>query len=476
MNSLQIVRETIGEYHLFEPGDGVVAGISGGPDSVCLLQMLLRLADLYRIRIAVLHVHHGIRGEEADADARFVEEMAEAYGLPEKTVRVDLPGIREAEGGSLEELGRRERYRALEVYREELGFQKIAVGHHLEDSAETVLMNLARGSGIAGLAGIPPVNGRIIRPLIRLSRKEILSWLGAEGIPFRTDSTNRENEYTRNRVRNHVLPMLEREVNPAAAKHIAAAGGQIYQIRNYLQDQAGAAADGLLTKAGREGAFPVPEFLQVHPALQPLVLRDLLGRQDEEAARGLTEAHLRLMHHVLQNPAGFRGSVSLPGGWRLCRDRDQAFFVQGKGASEGEDGVSELPQLRMTVIELPEEKQLTDVVQEEGQLILRFSDGSSEILEQNSCIRWFDYDRIEEPVNLRYRETGDYLYVSTDGRMRQSLKALMINEKIPAEKRGRMPLVASGSEILWIPGLRTGERCRIGQETRRLLKLMVHGD
>ena len=127
-------------------------------------------------------------------------------------------------------------------------------------------------------------------------------------------------------------------------------------------------------------------------------------------------------------------------------------------------------------VELPEEKQITDVVQEEGQLILRFSDGSSEILEQNSCIRWFDYDRIEEPVNLRYRETGDYLYVSTDGRMRQSLKALMINEKIPAEKRGRMPLVASGSEILWIPGLRTGERCRIGQETRRLLKLMVHGD
>ena len=185
----------IQKYHMAEQGDGVIAGLSGGADSVCLLRILRCLRQELGIELRAVHVHHGLRGSEADRDAAFSEELCKELDIPFKTVRINAAEEAREAGISVEEAGRRARYRILEA--EALLWEKdgrnhvhIATAHHGNDSAETILHNLFRGSGLKGLSGIPPVRGRIIRPILWAQRREILDWLRAHGYPYVEDSTN----------------------------------------------------------------------------------------------------------------------------------------------------------------------------------------------------------------------------------------------------------------------------------------------
>ncbi|SEA35425.1 tRNA(Ile)-lysidine synthetase, N-terminal domain-containing protein [Oribacterium sp. KHPX15] len=230
---------------LIEKGDCVLVGLSGGPDSVFLLEVLNGFRKSMDFRLFAVHVHHGIRGEEADRDERFSQELCRERDIPFKVVHVDAPKYAKEKGLSLEEAARILRYEAFEAERKNLedgygceaGSCRIAVAHHMDDQAETVLHNLVRGSGIKGLSGMEAKRGVIIRPLLSVKREYILRKLQDEGIPYVMDSTNLETQYTRNRIRTSVLPELK-EINPEAASHIAKTADILREADDFFRKMA----------------------------------------------------------------------------------------------------------------------------------------------------------------------------------------------------------------------------------------------
>lgn len=224
MDALMLeIKRYIEANQLIRPGDGVVVGLSGGPDSVFLLYALHTLRARMGFTLRAVHVHHGIRGAEADRDEAFSEKLCAKLDIPFQAVHVAAPAYAAQHGLSLEEAARILRYEALEAARQQLGQATaawIAVAHHLDDQAETVLHNLVRGAGLRGLAGMENRRNHVIRPLLSIKREDILKWLKQYDIPYVTDSTNADPHYTRNRIRSTVLPEL-REINPEASAHIA---------------------------------------------------------------------------------------------------------------------------------------------------------------------------------------------------------------------------------------------------------------
>ena len=198
---MEKVRAYIEKQHMILAEDHIIAGISGGADSVCLFFVLLDLRDRMGISFTAVHVNHGLRGEAANRDEEFVRELCGQYGIPLEVFRVDLESISKKRKQSLEECGRNIRREAFEQIRERCGGTKIALAHHQNDNAETLLWNLARGTGLTGLGGIRPVNGRYIRPLLCLDRNEIEDLLRQRGQGYCTDDTNGDTEYTRNKLR-----------------------------------------------------------------------------------------------------------------------------------------------------------------------------------------------------------------------------------------------------------------------------------
>ena len=224
MDALMLeIKRYIEANQLIRPGDGVLVGLSGGPDSVFLLYALHTLQARMGFTLRAVHVHHGIRGAEADRDEAFSEKLCAKLDIPFQAVHVAAPAYAAQHGLSLEEAARILRYEALEAARQQLTQATaawIAVAHHLDDQAETVLHNLVRGAGLRGLAGMDNRRNHVIRPLLSIKREDILKWLKQYDIPYVTDSTNADPHYTRNRIRSTVLPEL-REINPEASAHIA---------------------------------------------------------------------------------------------------------------------------------------------------------------------------------------------------------------------------------------------------------------
>lgn len=237
MDALMLeIKRYIGANQLIRPGDGVVVGLSGGPDSVFLLYALYTLQPRMDFTLRAVHVHHGIRGAEADRDEMFSEKLCAKLDIPFQAVHVAAPAYATQHGLSLEEAARILRYEALEAARQQLGQTRaawIAVAHHLDDQAETVLHNLVRGAGLRGLAGMENRRNHVIRPLLSIKREDILKWLKQNDIPYVTDSTNADPHYTRNRIRSTVLPEL-REINPEASAHIAHSAALLREADAYF--------------------------------------------------------------------------------------------------------------------------------------------------------------------------------------------------------------------------------------------------
>ena len=237
MDALMLeIKRYIGANQLIRPGDGVVVGLSGGPDSVFLLYALYTLQPRMDFTLRAVHVHHGIRGAEADRDEMFSEKLCAKLDIPFQAVHVAAPAYATQHGLSLEEAARILRYEALEAARQQLTQAPaawIAVAHHLDDQAETVLHNLVRGAGLRGLAGMENRRNHVIRPLLSIKREDILKWLKQNDIPYVTDSTNADPHYTRNRIRSTVLPEL-REINPEASAHIAHSAALLREADAYF--------------------------------------------------------------------------------------------------------------------------------------------------------------------------------------------------------------------------------------------------
>lgn len=452
------VRRTVEEYHMLAPGDRVIAAVSGGADSVCLLKLLCGMKREWDMELRAVHVHHGLRGQEADRDADFAAALCAGLQVPCHIIRVDVRRFASERGMSEEEAGRHLRYEALE--REARAWEaetvdweapqvKIAVAHHSGDQAETILHNLFRGTGLGGLKGISYIRGRIIRPLLDTDRREIEEWLGSRGTAWVQDSTNSSGHYTRNRIRSRLLPMIENEVNQGAAGNILRMGKLASQADEYLQLQGGRWSREYVKQEydgeGRPESFFIPADAL---AREPEIIRSyvVMGLLKELAgsARDLGWIHVQQVLELAGRDVG--KAVSLP--YAITARREYEGLRMARGALRTEEDVL-LPGVEMR--------------------IFPYKKGTE--FPKNVYTKWFDCDRIEGTPVVRTRRPGDYITLA-DG-SHKALKRYMIDEKIPRQLRDQVPLLADGSHIMWIIGARISEYYKIGPDTTQVLQAEV---
>ena len=462
---LKKVRDYMREHEMTAPGDAVIVALSGGADSVCLLTVLKQLATPEFLLRAV-HVHHGIRGAEADRDEAFAQKLCESLSVPLCVAYCHVPAYAAEHGLSEEEAGRILRYQVLEKeagkWEQELpagSRVKIALAHHRDDNAETILHHLLRGSGLTGLAGIRPVQGRRIRPLLCVGREEIRAYLEAGHISWCEDSTNQSPDYTRNRIRNQVLPLLKTAVNEQAEEHILQAGQIIGQADAYLRQQ----AEEIWQEAvcGREedlAAIPLTAFERQPEILKTYLIRHMLD-QLHPGWKDIGSRHFTAIAELAGKPVGSR--LDLPGGLmartgyetlEIVRKTEREVSVKTESGADGEiHGRQTVPELHMTV----------------------FSRQKDQEIPKNQYTKWFDYDKIKGTLSVRTRRTGDYLILPSGGS--KTIARYMIDEKIPKEKREQILLLAEGSHVLWVVGFRISEYYKIEEHTENILQVTCDG-
>ena len=304
------ILETIRERCLIPPGSSLILGLSGGADSVCLLSCLQDLKDLLKLQLKAVHVNHSLRGEEAERDQGFCEELCREKGIPFEAVRVDVAALVREKGLSTEEAARVLRYEAL---RERAGKDGlIAVAHHADDQAETILFHLIRGTGLKGMRGMEYRSGNVIRPLLDVTREEILRTVAERRLPYVTDSTNESPDYARNRIRHVILPELS-GLNRAAARHLLEAGEKAGAAEEFLEDCAARKAEELAVKGEKTGEVRV---LRKKLAAEPQILRRyVIIRLLSEAGvpqKDWGEVHIARIDRLLGEAKGLR--LDLPGG------------------------------------------------------------------------------------------------------------------------------------------------------------------
>ncbi len=445
--------------------DSVIAGVSGGADSVCLLFILLSLQKEMGFSLTVAHIHHGIRGESADEDEAFVRQLCEQEGVPLLVFHEDVPGYAKEHGLGEEEAGRQVRTQVLEEAADKIGGTKIALAHQRNDNAETLILNLCRGTGPLGLAGMKPVSGRWIRPLLCVTREEIEAWLVKRHIGYRTDETNLEDGYTRNRVRNHVIPYLETQINSRSVEHMTDTMEEMRTLGVWVEEE----TRRYLRQCSQsqEGKLVIlrEEFAQVPEALKPYVLRQALY-EAAGARQDIGAAHIRSLAELMGNQTGRQ--IDLPYGVTAVRvyegielSRDNAPAGAGGGENDGpaagekdgpKAGEAKTPekQFHMRVFDRPE---------------------PMPAFPTDPYTKWFDYDIIKNAVVFRHRKPGDFLTIDQDGGT-QKLKQYFINEKIPACQRDGIWLAADGSHIMWVVGYRQNQAYQITDRTRRILEIV----
>ncbi|MGI6143459.1 MAG: tRNA lysidine(34) synthetase TilS [bacterium] len=459
---LEKVRKTLDRFQMLAPGDRVLVAVSGGPDSSALLHILWRLRDELGLVLMVAHLDHMLRGEESYQDARHVEEMAFSLGIPAVIKRVDVSAYRADHGGSLEAAAREVRYDFFINTARESGCRKIALGHNLDDQVETVLMRFLRGSGLAGLGGIPPVRRTgevdIIRPLLEVDRAQILAYCREEGLKPRWDRTNEEPIYLRNKIRLKLLPWLEAEFNPNL-RQLLAGNAHLWREENeYLDQEARKWYDRVATGTKDNMVSLNLDMLQ---ELSPVLLRRIL-RRAIIAVKGdgvdLLQVHLQSAEMLVQ-----RGRVgarlSLPGGIEIKRNYREV-IVREEGQEEGTlPFCYPLPVPGEIIVPAAGLKLKARVV-DRRDLGPHLRPGRKRGL--------FARESISEPLFVRNRRPGDRFYPRGLGGAKK-VKDFFIDAKIPRDRRDSIPLLTTGNEIMWVVGRRRDQRFVVKPETKQVL-------
>lgn len=487
MDTREKVFAYIREHRMLQAGDRVVTGVSGGADSVCLLFLLLEWQKVCPIDIAVVHLNHGIRAE-AGEDARYVEELCGAWGIPFFLTRADVRDRARREKISEEEAGRRTRYEAFEQAAKEWGATKIAVAHNSNDRSETQLFHLFRGSGIRGLASILPVRDDIIRPILCLERWEIEDFLTRQGIAYCKDATNDEDDYTRNRIRHHILPYAEQNIARGCVAHMNQTAELLAETEEYLELQTHAAAGQCIRRA-EDGTstvhIAVEPFLELHPVIRKRLLCEEVKRLSP-GQKDITYQHITELL-TLFTKEGNR-TICLPFGIRGRRQYEQVILtIQTLQTSEDADNRVDGTQtgaVAQPLWQQPDPKilpgQTKTVECALGTLEYSVCEVSGEHeknqeVPTNQYTKWLDYDKIKKCPMIRTRQTGDYLTIA-DGRggmIRKSLKSYFVDQKIPREERDRLPILAEEDHVLWVVGYRISEYYKVTENTKRILKVQL---
>ncbi|MCJ7595459.1 MAG: tRNA lysidine(34) synthetase TilS [Desulfobacterales bacterium] len=452
------VRETLSRYEMIAPKDGIIVALSGGPDSVCLLHVLHELKDELDVRLVVAHYDHGLRPDEDEAETQFTRDLAASLNLPFETEKASC--LFEGRPPSLEEKARNARYAFLERVRKKAQAHKIALGHNLNDQAETVIMRLLRGSGPSGLAGIPPMrNKTIIRPLIQVRREEIEAFLAARNLSYVTDSSNLQARYLRNRIRQEVIPLLT-SYQPRLVEHLGQMAETLRGENEYL-DQI--AEDWLNREAapgpGGELSVPLSAFAGLIRPLRNRVTRRIIKRVKKDLRR-ISHEHIQSVS-ILAGAARPQGVLNLPKGMTIIKSYDRLHFTASRPAKAGPFNYSLSGPGTIHLEEIGRTLSIEEM-ETAGDLGLEAPPG----------IAYLDADKLQYPLLLRNFRPGDrFMPLGMKGH--KKVKAFFADLKIPSYLRNATPILIYRDTPVWICGFRIDERFKVTPLTRKVLKVTI---
>ena len=472
---LPVVRQTISEFNMVAPHDRILVAVSGGIDSVVLLHVLRTLAPELSLRLGVAHLNHGLRGKDADADTDFVASLAGQLQLPFHRAKQDTRTYQKQQRISLEEAARRLRYTFLEKVCCDHSYQKVAVGHHADDNAEQVLIQLIRGAGLASLAGIPPIrDDRIIRPLIRISRQQIEEYCRVAGLSYVTDETNFDRRHLRNRIRSDLIPILRKDYNPALIQSLNRLSEIIRDENRWTEDltdvQFRLAVTGM--KSGQL-RFSLSRLRDCMPALQRRIIR----RAVTLVKGDLRQIGFNHIEAVLQLVADHEasGGIHLPDRIEItAAGRELIVFKHDTDLRTASQKATE--QRRFSYrIDLPSTTPVTIAVPEAGVRVVFSIVGDNfpaDLRGAGQLQAFFDMDRLHFPLVLRNIQPGDrFLPLGAGGT--QKVKKYFIDHKVPARHRASCPLLVSEHQIVWVVGHRVAETAKVTASTTKVLKAEV---
>ena len=444
---LKAACELIEKYHMFEGAKKVLCAVSGGADSMCLLAFLSEMLPKQGVALSAAHFNHQLRGDESDRDERFVSDFCKSRGIELVIGSGDVSAISKQSGSSVEEAARHARYDFLFEAAHKLGADRIATAHNIDDQLETIIMNLARGSGTKGLAGIPPVRGMIIRPFLALGREDILAYLAERQIPHVEDSTNKLDDASRNAVRHKVVPALK-DIYPFIADNAFRASQLVRTDDEYLDELAGESFSAF-SVSENEVVIPI-ESLSSEPTSIMSRLVILAGKRfDVSLSQTHVESVLRLA--LSSDPSA---SLSLPEEHKAFRKYSELHF------SKGTDGPRSFPETELIPDQWIEIKEL-------GQAFFLSSDADTSKINGSFNIFFFKKRAVCGKILVRPRKTGD-TFKPDPRACRKTLKKLFIEKKIPLSERELVFVVADEKGVLYVDGFGTDERVLSDPDDERI--------
>ncbi|MCM1272889.1 MAG: tRNA lysidine(34) synthetase TilS [Clostridium sp.] len=463
MKFIDNVRNYIDEYNMLSGVKSIVAGISGGADSVCLMLVLCMLADDYGIErknIFGVHINHMLRGTEADRDELFVKELCDRLGAQFVVFKKDIRVYARECGCSVEEAGRNYRYQCFEEVREKYHADKIAVAHNKGDMAETIIFNIVRGSGLKGLAGIAPVRDNIIRPLLGSTRAEIEAYLAACNQEFCNDSTNDTTQYDRNKIRHNIIPQME-AVNSNAVNHICDVANEAGRAYEWMHGKAaGCMAECSKNNDDENGiVLDIEKIVKQDRTILEYIVREAIikaaGKQKD-----IGRTHIKSVVDLIYGESGKQ--VSLPYGLAARKSYEKLIISSAVSDSVEYD------------IEIS--GQGTYIVPGHGSIhVSLFKKDNVAEVSKKIYTKMVDYGKIHGKICIRTPKAGDYIIIDGMGNSKK-LSRVFIDGKIDRELRVTWPVVACGSEIIWVIGLRYNERYKVDAATKDILCLKYEGE
>jgi len=449
------VKETIDRYAMLSGGEKVLVAVSGGVDSVVLFDILQHLIEKYSISLTIAHLDHGLRGEESAEDARFVRRLAEGANVLLVSEKIDLGSAESWSGLGPEGRAREARRAFLTRAARKVKADAIALGHTANDRAETIIFNLTRGAGPAGLIGFEPVNRPIIRPLIEITRDEIISYAENRGLTWREDRTNADLYFPRNRIRHRVLPELGR-INPRAVETICR-GGDLVRDLLVAVSHLLAPVWETAVKEGEDGRLILrrPAIAQLPPEVGAILIREGLRRARGDLS-GIESVHIEDALRLIGSDRT-HGSLDLPG-----------LFVRIQG-----------DELVLSPRAFPEKEVFSEPV-ELGQnpfpkrgfsldlKIVPIDSDEARLVPGERTVELADADRISFPLHVRNRRPGDR-FVPLGMKERVKLKDFLINESVPFFDRDNIPLLCDQERIIWVVGIRLSGEVKLTEGTKRVL-------
>ncbi len=451
-------ENAIKKYNMIEMNDKIVVGVSGGPDSMCMLHILLQFKEKYNLSIYGAHLNHQFRGEEADKDARYVKDICRDWGIPFFLKVFDVPAYARESGLSAEDAGRIIRYRLYDEVVNNVGANKIAVAHNLNDHIETIFMNLIRGSGVEGLIGIEAVRDNIIRPLINTDRKDIEEYCDTNCIIPRIDKTNLEPIYGRNKVRLELIPYIEENLNVNIMNTLNRFSDIVFIENDFLDKESQKAFLDVAKHFDNNIKYSIIKLSNLHTALKRRVIR--IGIEKLSGSlKNIEYKHIEDILSIIDNKTG--SAVMLPKGIIAYVSYDNLIIKHN---------IKEETEKFCYNLEFDKDNFITSM----GLSVLVETVDIKKIahLKYMPNEVYIDKEGIKDRLVIRNRNAGD-LFSPIGFKGSKKLKSYFIDEKVPREERDSIELIADGKEIVWVVGKRLSEKYKITENTKEAVRIRI---